>query len=57
MCTPAHNLFHLVGDVHHLFAPFGFENQVFRVALHFPDFSSAFACWDALLALNETGMS
>jgi chemotaxis protein MotA len=32
--APAHNLFHLVGDVNHLFALPGFENKVFRVALH-----------------------
>jgi hypothetical protein len=38
--APPHHLFHLVGDVNHLLALFGFENKVFRVALHCRDFSS-----------------
>jgi hypothetical protein len=35
----------VIGDVHHLFALPGFENKVFRIALHFRGISSAFGCW------------
>jgi tetratricopeptide (TPR) repeat protein len=33
--TPANNLFHLIGDVHHLPALHGFEDEVLSMTLHF----------------------
>lgn len=38
--TAAHDLFHLISDVHHLVALFGFKDEIFGVCLHLHSISS-----------------